>query len=151
MSDQVIHFYQTGDAFGELSNHAPFPITLQGKTWLTTEHYFQAQKFPGTEHEEAIRLEPSPLIAAQLGRGRTQPLRPDWESVKEDLMREALYAKFTQHPSLRSLLLSTGDATLIEHTSNDAYWGDAGDGTGKNRLGLLLMELRTRLRQETVS
>lgn len=149
MSQPVIHFYQTGDAYGEFSNHAAFPVVLQGKTWLTTEHYFQAQKFPGTEHEETIRLEPSPMIAARLGRDRTQPLRPDWESVKEDLMREALYAKFTQHPSLRSLLLSTGDATLVEHTSNDAYWGDAGDGTGKNRLGLLLMELRTRLRQET--
>ena len=62
-------------------------------------------------------------------------------------MRDALRAKFTQHPSLRSLLLHTGDAELIEHTKNDRYWADGGDGTGKNRLGQLLMELRTELRK----
>jgi len=63
-------------------------------------------------------------------------------------MRDALRAKFTQHSSLRSLLLHTGDAELIEHTKNDRYWGDGGDGTGKNRLGQLLMELRAKLRTE---
>ena len=60
-------------------------------------------------------------------------------------MREALWAKFTQHPKLKSLLLSTGDTELIEHTKNDSYWGDGADGTGKNRLGQLLMEVRAQL------
>jgi len=35
---------------------------------------------------------------------------------------------------------------LIEHTKNDSYWADGGDGSGKNRLGQLLMELRNQLR-----
>ena len=65
----------------------------------------------------------------------------------DDIMREALRAKFEQHPKLRSLLLATGDAALVEHTRNDRYWADAGDGTGKNRLGQLLMELREQLRR----
>ena len=60
-------------------------------------------------------------------------------------MREALWAKFSQHADLKALLLSTGNAELIEHTRNDRYWGDAGDGTGKNRLGELLMEVRAKL------
>ena len=63
-------------------------------------------------------------------------------------MGEVLRAKFTQHPQLRSLLLSTGDAELVEHTANDNYWADGGDGSGKNRLGQLLMELRSELRKE---
>ena len=84
-----------------------------------------------------------------MGRDRSKPLRADWETVTENLMREALEAKFTQHPSLKSLLLSTGAATLLEHTTNDAYWGDAGDGTGKNRLGIMLMELRSKLRAQS--
>ena len=87
------------------------------------------------------------MIAARMGRSRERPLRPDWESAKEDIMREALHAKFTQHPDLRSLLLHTGDAEIIEHTRNDNYWGDGGDGSGKNRLGEMLMELRTKLKQ----
>ena len=64
-------------------------------------------------------------------------------------MREALRAKFTQHPALRSLLLSTGDETIVEHTENDNYWGDGGDGSGRNRLGVLLMELREKLCAES--
>ena len=63
-------------------------------------------------------------------------------------MREALRAKFTQHPDLKELLLRTGSAQLVEHTANDNYWGDGGDGSGKNRLGILLMELRAELIQE---
>jgi len=73
------------------------------------------------------------------------PLRsesPDWEEVKEDVMRRALRAKFTQHDDLRVLLLETGEAVIVENAPGDLYWGIGRDGTGKNRLGALLMELR---------
>ena len=143
----VIHFYLKGDEYGCFSNFAPFPITLAGKQWPTSEHYFQAQKFAGTEHEEAIRREKSPMIAARMGRDRKKPLRPDWEAVKDDIMRTAVRAKFEQHPELRDMLLRTGDATLVEHTENDSYWGDGGDGSGKNMLGIILMEVREELRR----
>ena len=63
-------------------------------------------------------------------------------------MRKAVLAKFTQHPRLRELLLFTGDALLIEHTVNDRYWGDGGDGSGKNMLGQVLMSVREQLRRE---
>jgi len=141
-----ILFYRGGDAYGEFSNFSPHPIELKGRRWPTAEHYFQAQKFAGTEHEEAIRKLNSPMIAARMGRSRALPLRGDWEAVKDDVMREALRAKFTQHPGLKALLLSTGSAELVEHTRNDHYWADGGDGSGKNRLGKLLMELREELK-----
>ena len=48
----------------------------------------------------------------------------------------------------RELLLSTGDATLVEHTENDSYWGDGGDGSGKSMLGRVLMEVRDELRRQ---
>ncbi|MFY0565754.1 NADAR family protein [Archangium lansingense] len=144
----VIHFYSVTDEYGEFSNFAPHPIKLEGKVWPTSEHYFQAQKFVGTPHEEAIRKARTPFIAAELGRDRSKKLRRDWESVKVAVMREALRAKFTQHPELRELLLSTGEAKLVEHTENDDYWGDGGDGRGKNMLGRLLVELREALREE---
>jgi ribA/ribD-fused uncharacterized protein len=144
----TIRFYRVEEPYGEFSNFAPFPIRLMGKTWPTTEHYFQGQKFPGTQHEEDIRVLKSPMNAARAGRDRKKPLRKDWESVKDAIMREAVRAKFTQHPELGELLLSTGDAHLIEHTVNDGYWGDGGDGTGKNKLGLILIEIRAELRRE---
>src|SRR6185369_8106704 len=141
-----ICFYRLNEPYGEFSNFAPYPVKLKKRVWPTTEHYFQAQKFAGTEHEEAIRRLNSPMIAARMGRNRALPLRADWEAVKDDVMREALRAKFTQHPALKSLLLSTGSAVLVEHTRNDHYWADGGDGSGKNRLGQLLMELRDELK-----
>ena len=140
-----VHFYRTNETYGEFSNFSPHPFELKGRRWPTAEHYFQAQKFAGTEHEEIIRLAASPMAAAQLGRDRQRPLRGDWELVKEDIMREALRAKFTQHPALRVALRDTGSLILVEHTANDRYWGDGGNGTGQNRLGRLLMELREQL------
>ena len=146
----VIRFYSTGDAFGEFSNFAGFPIRLKGRAWPTAEHYFQAQKFVGTDdaHAEAIRRAGTPMIAARMGRDRKKKLRRDWESVKVAVMREAVGAKFEQHEDLRALLLSTGDAKLVEHTERDDYWGDGGDGSGRNMLGQILMEVRRRLRGE---
>ena len=144
-----ILFYRQNDSYGEFSNFSAHPFTLNGRLWPTSEHYFQAQKFAGTEHEEAVRNATTPSLAAKLGRSRALPLRADWEAVKDDVMRAALKAKFEQHPKLKSLLLSTGDAELVEHTRNDSYWADGGDGTGKNRLGILLMELRAELTLNT--
>jgi N-glycosidase YbiA len=62
-------------------------------------------------------------------------------------MRKAVLAKFTQHPQLQQLLLSTGDTMIVEHTGNDDYWGDGGDGRGKNMLGRILMDIRTQLNE----
>jgi ribA/ribD-fused uncharacterized protein len=50
-------------------------------------------------------------------------------------MREAVWAKFAQHSDLRRTLLWTGDATIVEHTARDHFWGDGGDGRGRNMLG----------------
>ena len=142
----VINFYSTQGDYGCFSNFSRHSIFLNGKRWLTSEHYFQAQKFAGTEHEEEVRKAKTPSVAANIGRDRKRPLRRDWESIKDQVMLEALRAKFTQHDELKAILLGTGDAKLVEHTERDSYWGDGGDGSGKNRLGLLLMQVREELR-----
>lgn len=142
----TINFYRAGDAYGEFSNFSRHPVRLKGTTWPTSEHYFQAQKFPGTPHEGEIKRAHSPGRAAQMGRDRKRPLRRDWESVKDQVMYEVVKAKFEQHDDLRALLLSTGDEVLVEHTANDSYWGDGGDGSGRNQLGQTLMRVRAELR-----
>jgi ribA/ribD-fused uncharacterized protein len=143
-----IHFYSTTAEYGCFSNFSRHSIRLKGKTWPTSEHYFQAQKFSGTKHEEEVRLARTPMLAARMGRDRKRPLRRDWESVKEQVMLEAVRAKFAQHDDLRVILLGTGDAMLVEHTENDNYWGDGGDGSGKNRLGHVLMQVREELKRD---
>jgi hypothetical protein len=143
-----IRFYHVSDDYGCFSNFAPYPIRLRGVTWPTSEHYFQAQKFTGTAQESAIQRAKSPAIAARMGRSRKVRLRRDWESVKVAVMHEAVRAKFSQHPELRAILLATGDARLVEHTEHDDYWGDGGDGRGRNELGRILMRVREELRCE---
>jgi ribA/ribD-fused uncharacterized protein len=143
MTDKkVINFYSTKDEYGCFSNFSAHPFRLKNKMWRTSEHYFQAQKFADTEHEEELRLVASPMVVARMGRSRKRPLRKDWEEVKDQIMLEALRAKFTQNQDLKEILLNTGDAILVEHTKNDSYWGDGGDGSGKNMLGQLLMQVR---------
>jgi ribA/ribD-fused uncharacterized protein len=142
---RVINFYKVKEQFGCFSNFAAYPIELDGKVWPTSEHYFQAQKFAGTEFEEEIRRVKSPMMAARMGRDRSKPLRADWERVKDEVMRRAVLAKFTQHAGLRDALLATGDALLVEHTRNDSYWGDGGDGRGRNMLGQILVSVREEL------
>ena len=143
----IIKFYSVNNEYGEFSNFALYKIRIKGKTWLTSEHYFQAMKFTNKKDQDEIRKAKSPMIAARKGRDRKRKLRKDWESIKENIMYEAIYAKFTQHEELKKLLLLTKDAKLIEHTLNDSYWGDGG-GKGKNRLGYLLMKLRDELRSK---
>lgn len=82
----------------------------------------------------------------ELSRKRGITIRPDWTTVRDDVMRTGLKAKFTQNPELRKKLLSTGSARLIENSPRDSYWGIGADGKGQNRLGCLLMELREELR-----
>ncbi len=146
MSSRIL-FYSVADPFGEFSNFAAFPLRLDGKSWPTSEHYFQSQKFEDASYREAIRKASSPMLAARLGRDRKHKLRKDWESAKDGVMRKAVRAKFEQHPALAELLASTGEAELVEHTENDAYWGDGGDGKGRNMLGRILMEVREILRR----
>lgn len=145
---EPIKFYSTADAYGEFSNFAAYPIEIGKKRWPTSEHFFQAMKFKDIADQEEIRNANSPMLAARMGRDRKRALRRDWESAKVNVMREAVTAKFTQHEELKTLLLETGDAKLIEHTTNDDYWGDGGDGKGKNMLGQILMDVRARLREE---
>ncbi|WP_309687271.1 NADAR family protein [Armatimonas sp.] len=146
----AIYFYRINEVpYGVFSNFSAHPFTLDGLLWPTSEHYFQAQKFVGfPEHQEAIRLAATPMEAAEKGRERHRPLRPDWNAVRDEAMRRALAAKFAAHSELTELLLSTGNETLVEKTTTDYYWGCGTDGTGKNRLGELLMETRTGYQSE---
>jgi N-glycosidase YbiA len=144
----AINFYSVSGDYGCFSNFSPHPIRLKGRTWPTSEHYFQAQKFADAPDEEEVRRAKSPMIAARMGRSRKRPLRKDWEAVKDSIMHEAVRAKFTQRADLREVLLGTGDATIVEHTKNDRYWGDGGDGSGQNKLGQILMRVREELRHD---
>jgi ribA/ribD-fused uncharacterized protein len=144
----AILFYSTKGPYACLSNFSRHGVELGGVYWPTVEHYFQGQKFPGSEQATQILKAPSPAKAKALGRSRAVPLRADWEQVKDDVMRAAVRKKFETHTEARAVLLGTGDEELIENAPSDYYWGCGSDGTGKNMLGKILMEVRTALRTQ---
>ena len=145
-----ILFYDRDQPYYEFTNFAEYEIVIDGIRYRTSEHYFQSQKLIGTPFLRKLCEFPRPRQAFEYPR---QPhvsawVRQDWHMVKEDIMYRALIAKFTRHAHLRRRLLSTGDRMLVEHSPYDSYWGDGPDGNGLNRLGELLMRLRSALRGE---
>lgn len=138
----AIYFYRVNDEYGCFSNFSKHGFELDGKYWMTSEHYFQAKKFIGNEYEEQVRMSSTPMEAANMGRDRNKPLRNDWEEVKDDIMRRAVLEKFKQNNDAKKILLSTGDKEIIEKTTKDYYWGCGTNGTGGNMLGKILMEVR---------
>ena len=145
-STEKIEFYHSDQKWGELANYSNHAIFLNGKIWPTVEHFYQAQKFHGTEQEEFIRTQPTPMLAKQKAHELLEKFpTSNWGEKKETIMYMGLEAKFTQHPELMALLLSTKNKELVEHTEKDKYWADGGDGAGLNRLGCLLMRLRGEL------
>jgi N-glycosidase YbiA len=137
-----IKFYSVSDQYGEFSNFAEYPIMVDGKRWPTSEHYFQAMKFDDKQYVELIRKSTKPFLAAQLGRDGSKKIKRGWDNMRVDVMTTAVKAKFTQYPELAKLLCSTGNREIIEHTAHDDFWGDGGDGSGKNMLGKILMQVR---------
>ena len=142
-----IYFYSVREEpYGGFSNFSPHGFEHQGLWWPTSEHFFQAQKFvadPGTAPwAEHIRTARKPKDAANMGRDRKYRLRPDWEAIKDDLMRLAVRLKFEAHADLRELLLATGSEPIVENAPGDFYWGCGADGSGKNMLGIILVETR---------
>lgn len=143
----TIYFYSNREEpYGCFSNFSRHGVELDGAWWATTEHYFQAQKFMDASYAEKIRTAFTPKQAADLGRSRSVLLRADWEAVKDAVMLKAVQRKFELHPEIRAILLSTGEEELVENAPGDYYWGCGADGSGKNQLGITLMQVRSALR-----
>jgi N-glycosidase YbiA len=147
LGDGAILFYSRSEAYSEFSNFAAYGISLDGSWWPTVEHYYQAQKFDDPDYRKTIRRAKRAKDAKDLGLTRHLPVRADWELVKDGIMLKAVRAKFRAHEAIAQLLLSTGDRPLVENAPTDTYWGCGPDGTGLNKLGKILMQVREELRQ----
>jgi ribA/ribD-fused uncharacterized protein len=137
----AIFFYKRDRVdYGFLSNFYRSTFCMGGLVYLTNEHWYQSQKPKRQEQRQEIATAPTAREAKKLG--GDCDLRGDWEDVKERIMLIGLHAKFVQNPKLYLKLLETGEEKLVEDSPYDAYWG-APKGKGKNRLGVLLMDLRS--------
>lgn len=146
-----IRFYRANERpYGVFSNLYRRSILLDGEVFPTAEHAYQAGKARKSEVRAWILAAPSPALVAMAAHGLyTWDIVPDWSRIKFDRMRRVLRAKFTQHEDLAAILLSTGDARLVEAATVDnpvnRLWGEV-NGRGQNMLGQLVSETRTELR-----
>jgi N-glycosidase YbiA len=131
-----------------LSNFYPSTVHLEGYTYPTVEHAYQAAKTLNPDHREAIRLAPTPSKAKYLGRSVT--LRGDWDLLRIIYMQTLLEQKFALGTELAGMLLATEDDELVEgNTWGDTFWGVC-RGIGENNLGKLLMVIRSDLRSGVI-
>lgn len=154
-----------------LSNFYSVEIEFNGSKWITSEHIYQSYKFIHCPwFMELIKNTDTPAKASYLAKQRKNnynwyvnnnlypnltidnvidvskqnnvKLRDDWESVKYNIMREIVFQKFYQNIGIKIYLLNTMGRDLIENSPTDYYWGIGARKTGKNMLGIILMEVR---------
>jgi ribA/ribD-fused uncharacterized protein len=145
-----VRFYRANEKpYGAFSNLYRREIDFEGERFATSEHAYQAGKARKPEVRKWLMDAPSPGLLAMAAHGLyVWDINSDWSKVKFDRMKRVLQAKFTQHEDLKQLLLSTGTARLVESATVDnavnRLWGEV-KGVGKNKLGELLMEVRSEL------
>ena len=151
-----IQFYRANEKpYGAFSNLFRRSISFEGRVYPTAEHAYQAGKARTEEVREWLLSAPTPSLLAMAAHGLySWDIVPNWSKVKYARMRQVLRAKFTEHDDLRQLLLSTGEARLVEvgrvDNSVNRTWGEV-NGKGLNMLGTLLMDLRSQLREEQLT
>jgi ribA/ribD-fused uncharacterized protein len=138
------------------------PTLIDGIEYPTVDHYMMVQKARMFGDEKAVQKVMKAKTAKNakgVEKGIQNVKEEEWDAKKDEFMKTALRAKFTQHPELRKQLLETGDLVLGYANARDKYWSiGTSDDTdkakkpekwpGQNKLGKLLMELRTTLRDE---
>jgi ribA/ribD-fused uncharacterized protein len=146
-----IRFYRSNEKpYGVFSNLFRRSILFEDKQFATAEHAYQAGKAKRAEVQKWLLDAPTPSLVAMAAHGLyTWEIASNWSEIKFDRMRKVLRAKFSQHEDLREILLSTGDARIVEVGRVDSpvnrTWGEI-NGKGQNMLGVLLMELREDLK-----
>lgn len=133
-----------------LSNFWPCRIEYEGVIYPSSEHAYQAAKTCSPGVKRMIAGLSSPALAKRKGRQIeiTNPIQ--WEGAKVLVMEEIVTAKFIQSRELAGRLLATRDKLLQEgNTWGDTFWGiDLKTSEGENHLGIILMNVRSRLKYE---
>lgn len=147
---KVILFYRSSGDYGYLSNLYKRDVRFENRTFRSSEDAYQFGKPLDGMVAEWIIAAPKPHLCAMAAHGLLAfDIRPDWQAIKVDRMRDVLRAKFSQHEDLKQNLIDTGNAVLIEDSNTDAFWGIGKKRNGKNMLGILLMQVREELNNAT--
>ena len=130
-----------------LSNFVEVEVEWEGRIYKSVEHAYQSAKSLDKEWKRFCR---SDVSSGKVKRASKDiEIRDDWEVIKKSVMKNLLIKKFSDE-RFRSKLLATGNTYIIEgNTWGDTFWGvDMKSGEGENILGLMIMEIRSSLKNE---
>lgn len=165
------------DAVADMLHPAVVPILRELKQEAYPEEIirfrdacaFLANDFPAEVCFEGIRYPcaASAFLASKCGdaadRLRISRMRPDkaaqkysalqgdalWQENQTAIMENIVRLKFSQNPELAQKLCETGGRRLL-NGSNNSFWGiNPVTWKGENRLGIILMNLRKELTEDT--
>lgn len=139
--------------YSNLSNFFPAKLVVNGQRFVHSEQAYQHSKAVICGRDDIAKAIKGCTDPKKIKKyGDKADSKPEWEERKFDNMKCILLAKFTQNNPLREKIISTGSSPLLECTTN-LYWGTGwkfdDDGwnkgakyPGKNKLGVLLGEVR---------
>ena len=157
---QIICFHNPNEENGYLSNWYMSPFTADGIRFSSMEQFMMYRKAVAFgDRDRAAQI----LDTEDVGRikelGRLVSGYDDnyWNGIRQIVVYEGLYAKFSQTEELKRLLQATGRAVLAECAVKDRIWGiglsmddpdrlDRRKWKGQNLLGYALMMVREKLR-----
>ena len=157
---QIICFHNPNEENGYLSNWYMSPFTADGIRLSSMEQFMMYRKAVAFgDRDRAAQI----LDTEDVGRikelGRLVSGYDDnyWNGIRQIVVYEGLYAKFSQNEELKRLLQATGRAVLAECAVKDRIWGiglsmddpdrlDRRKWKGQNLLGYALMMVREKLR-----
>ena len=152
---RIIWINKVAEKYGWMGNMAPYPITVEGKIWRTSEALFQGMRFDDEVIKEIIRQEKSPMGAKMKAKKYSgQMVVVPMSDLDVEQMKKCVRLKFDQHPALKKMLLDTVGSYIYEDIGNrkgerHKFWGvkkiSENEGDGQNMMGRILMELRDEL------
>lgn len=151
----VVFFYGVKNANGEFSNHFVREFKVNGNKFRCVEQYMMAQKaliFRDFETFNNIMNSKDPVEMKRLGREVKNFKAEKWDELKKKVVKNAVFAKFSQNEDLRKMLLETGVKLIAESNPADRVWGigmrackaaeDHNNWKGKNQLGYTLTRVK---------
>lgn len=157
----VVCFHNPNEENGYLSNWYLSSFSVNGVAFTSMEQYMMYCKavcFHDAKSANDILATNDVAQIKALGRLVKGYDDNHWNGVRQIIVYEGLYAKFSQNEDLKKQLLATGNSTLAECAVQDKIWGiglsmhdskrfDRANWKGQNLLGYALMMVRDKLQK----
>lgn len=101
----------------QLSNSYEKEFTLDDKKWLTIDHFMYANKYQ--DYYKELSLNSDSDLSKDVSSIKTKisdsEIDKNYDKKKDDLLKKAIRAKFSQNEDLQNMLLETKNAKLVEY------------------------------------